>query len=268
MQVDWAAMNEEARDDYLAEYCLDKYEEGASRQKLAVLLAALHKVFPRQRFRTSAAVLLTWALKAPPRQAPAVPSEFCEAICVVCALLGAKDVGVLLRLCFWGLLRVSEAISLQWKDIIMPQTVTGYVTLLLGRTKRGQDQKVVVESVDMVVWLSKYAASAAPSSAAFPCTYNRVLRTLRKATAFLKLGADFTTHSFRRGGATARLIRNDTIENIMIAGRWKSLSSCREYLKRGEVYQLRFLAETTRSVTHKVELLSSLSHQCLDIEKS
>ena len=61
------------------------------------------------------------------------------------------------------------------------------------------------------------------------------------------------------------LMKNMPVENIMIAGRWKSLSSCREYLKRGEVFLLRFLEQESPASSAKVLALSRLSSQCLDI---
>ena len=55
--VAWADLSERGRDELLAEYILDGLEVGKGRQSFCVLLAALHKITPHHRYRTSSAVL-------------------------------------------------------------------------------------------------------------------------------------------------------------------------------------------------------------------
>jgi hypothetical protein len=44
----------------------------------------------------------------------------------------------------------------------------------------------------------------------------------------------FKSHSLRRGGATARVMKGYTLLQIMLEGRWSCESSCRLYLKTAE----------------------------------
>jgi hypothetical protein len=47
------------------------------------------------------------------------------------------------------------------------------------------------------------------------------------------------SHTMRRSGATALLMRGLDFPSIALYGRWASLSACKEYLKVGEVGVLR-----------------------------
>jgi hypothetical protein len=62
-----------------------------------------------------------------------------SAIVTVAILLGKPSAGLLIALCYCGLLRAREALNLKSRNIIMtPSTVV----LCLGRTKRGMEQKL------------------------------------------------------------------------------------------------------------------------------
>ena len=136
--VSWGLMSEYGRDMYLAEYVLEGMEEGSSRQPLVVLVAALHKINRRERYKMATAVLLAWAHKLPPKQAPAAPREFVFGITVALIIGGQLAVGTLLRLCFCAVLRIGEGLGLRGKDIIFD----GHsFVLVLGVTKRGRDSR-------------------------------------------------------------------------------------------------------------------------------
>lgn len=59
-----------------------------------------------------------------------------------------------------------------------------------------------------------------------------------------------------------------SIADIAVQGRWASESSCREYLRRGEMFLLRFQASVNSTVWQKVLLLAKsifvLLSQCSD----
>ena len=51
--------------------------------------------------------------------------------------------------------------------------------------------------------------------------------------------AGFTLHSLRHGGATRDYLGGVALNDIMVKGRWVSLSSCRRYLNAGQGLLLR-----------------------------
>ena len=77
-------------------------------------------------------------------------------------------------------------------------------------------------------------------------TYYRVRRCLGLASKALGYGEDtFRTHSCRRGGASAIALKGISLQDITHFGRWASESSCREYVKKGEVLLLKDANEQT-----------------------
>ena len=260
--VKWQSLSEPERDEVIAEYCLDCLEEGMPRQSLVTLVAALHKICPRERYKIASAVLLSWSAQLPPKQAPAVPREFCGAMCVILLLLGRVAEGTLLRLCFTALLRISEGLNLRWRDVMLPQAPDEPLVLLLGQTKRGRDQRVVVTDPLMIYWLLQFASRSGGTlhDRVFETSYGRVRRLLPIVSGHLGLqDVGFTTHSFRRGGASHLLERGTPIMNIAEYGRWAGEGSCKEYLRKGEVFVLRLKASLQPPVLKNIVLLDSLS---------
>lgn len=157
-------------------------------------------------------------------------------ITVALIIGGQFAVGTLLRLCFCAVLRIGEGLGLRGKDVIFD----GHsFVLVLGVTKRGRDQRVVVSDVVMVTWMARYLKEmrVKPDQQVFPLSYQTVMRWLRTMSSHFKLAeVGFTSHSFRRGGATDLLARDYAIDFIVNFGRWASERSCKDYLRRGEVF--------------------------------
>jgi hypothetical protein len=72
------------------------------------------------------------------------------------------------------------------------------------------------------------------------CCYSTLRRWMRRGAFALGLNEEtFSSHSCRRGGATSMALGGAYLASIMLAGRWQSESSCRLYIRRGEVALLR-----------------------------
>ena len=154
--------------------------------------------------------------------------------------LGEPAVAMLLMTCFYGVLRISEALNLKSANIFYSHTA---VTFYLGTTKRGEEEVVVVENQTYLHWFRpfrKVAPRHGRASAWLPCSYARVATWLDRLGNFLGLAElGFTSHSLRRGGATQLLINRMGLEQIMLYGRWAKVSSCEEYLRKGQVFLMR-----------------------------
>ena len=90
-----------------------------------------------------------------------------------------------------------------------------------------------------------------------PISYSKVRYWLPKLCKGLRVEQlALTSHSFRRGGASTLLHQGVALADIAIHGRWASESSCREYLRRGEMFLLHFQASINEDVWANVLLLS------------
>ena len=264
-RVPWAHWTVEERDDFLAEHLLEQYEEGVSRQLLSDLLAALHRINPRDRYVLSSRVLSYWGALLPPRQAPAAPPEFVFGGASALVLLGQAPIAAVFVLCYVGLLRVSEALNLRGRDVVLGK---GVVVLLLASTKRGQEQRVTLHHPETVLWIRRYLlfAEVGANDLVIGVPYGRVLRWVKRLSIYFSFEpVVFTTHSFRRGGASALLGAGVPLSLIMEHGRWLSESSCRGYLRKGQVFMLRLrMHEQPR--WRALSLLGNLGGSVFDVK--
>jgi integrase len=260
--LDLEALDECQLDYLLADHIIDMYEKFESTRGIglaAMLLAAMSKRRPRHRYKVAWKCLDVWRTRTPPRQAPTVPIELAFAVINWLVLGGRPCEACVTLLCFAGLLRVGEALSLRGQDVHFTQ---GKVIIVLGISKRGLEQKVVIEEPSLVDWLRAYRARHAPRHASqlfCPAGYHSFNRWFNRAASDLGFGAvTWTSHGLRRGGATELLRRGFPLSAIMLYGRWLGERSCREYLRRGEVAVLRMRQDIPTSAWTRCQKLGSL----------
>ena len=235
----------EAQDYVLCDCVLELVEEGRlTVQECRNMVAGTQKLYcGRRKFSAAFRVIEGLAKNQPPQQAAPFPQQLLLALVVVLAAMGREAESTALLISFCGLLRISEALNLQVRDVLLPATHGGgqFVVLLLGVTKRGPEnsEKVIIDNSEVVRWIELYMhrhRDRGNSERFLGCSYNVVRYWLRKGLQALRLDPDsFRTHSCRRGGATAMAMARRPLSEVMLAGRWSSEQSCRLYIKKAEV---------------------------------
>ena len=248
--VDWA----------LAEAVVDRFEEDDGHSGIGAactLVAAVSRAFPQASLRTAWRALDVWRKRRPPVQAPAFPPELAYAIVTWLVWAGQPACAAAVVLCFGGLLRASEALTLTWRSLLC---MGSSWIVILGRTKRGLEQRVILAEAGIFAWLSAYAQYPHKlDDRVCNCSYSRFQSWLRRAAGALGFGdVHWTSHGLRRGGATALLSAGHPLPNIMLYGRWTTERSCREYLRRGEVAVLRMHASVDEATWQRVHALASV----------
>ncbi|CAK9045996.1 unnamed protein product [Durusdinium trenchii] len=238
--IQWGKLSEVQQDYFLAEWMVDGYEQGLGRAEFGSLLSALGRINPRVRYKVAWKVFEVWGKLKPPQQAAAAPPELITAMMVACFALNRADLGLLICICFAGLLRVGEALQLRWKDVFLSPSG---VTLCLGVTKNGIEQQVLLTNQVVADWVVQFRASQKPKNSnalLFSMSYSSVLRWVKKLAGLLgAVGVPLTTHSFRRSGASELTRRGVPFADVMLFGRWSSDRAAREYVRQGEVAILR-----------------------------
>jgi integrase len=248
--IDAGALSEEELDVLLAERVVDLFEESGGSEGLgsaATLLASFSKAHPRHHYRTAWKALDVWRQRRPPQQAPAVPAVLGLGMVNWLLLAGQPHCAAAVLLCFTGLLRASEALRLDSSMVF--RTPEGWV-LVLGQTKRGLEQKVLLCEPSTIKWIDAYVSHCGSLlSARFcPVSYTTLQRWLQRSADSLGFGAvHWTSHGLRRGGASELLRRGVPLSDIMLFGRWLSERSAREYLRRGEVSLTRLRVDIASS---------------------
>lgn len=274
LHVPFYVASEETQDYILCDCILDLHDEGYSVQFMRTMVAAAQKHYGgRRRYRSATHVVEGLAKGSPPDQAAPFPPQLALAVVVLLTALGKESVGVSLLLCFCGLLRISEALSLRIQDVLMPAQHRGAlsVILLLRRSKAGapHSEKVVLDNPRVIAFLQRYLEITLqghePHQPFCPVSYTTVRNWLQKALAAFGLPPNsFRTHSCRRGGATCLSMRGFALQDIMVAGRWASADSCKLYIRRAEVALARFLNDLTDEQWATIVAVSRLGENVFD----
>lgn len=262
----WSSWGEALQDEWLGEYILESKEAGVARQKMVILCAALRKIFPRAKFVIAKRVLEVWQHELPVKQAPACPAEIAYALAASALIVRQPGMAIAVMLCFTGLLRVSEALGATWDNFFF---LDHQAVLLLGKTKRGIDDRVVFTHSHTLAWLLRYRKLYYQQGQPFVrgISYSKFRYWLRKLSLVLGLAPlNLTSHSFRRGGASTMLQNGVPVSNIAVHGRWAGESSCREYLRRGELYMLRLRTQLDSAIWNRIHVLSSSLFCLLTLE--
>ena len=267
--IDFDDLTEEEIDWILAEKVVDLFEDGDSGAhglgQAATLISALQKVNPRHKYKVSWRALDVWRFRCPPQQAPAFPPELAMACVVWLLLAGQPEVATAVLLCFTCLLRASESLRLLWKDVIMSARM---LTLCLGETKRGMEQKVQNTNAGVLKWMCRYMSTRLFSleDRVCPVSYTTMARWLQKACDSLGFGSvHWTSHGLRRGGASELLRQGVPLSLFLMASRWLSERSAREYLRKGEVSVLRLRGLIPKASWLKAHKMASLGDTAWDI---
>ena len=234
----FSELSAERQDWILAEYIWRCHEEGLPCGGAASAVAAVAKVNPGRKYPTSFRVLERWRTERPPRQAPAIPPQLAWGMFTVLWGIGRHAEALILLLCFCGLLRVSEGLGLHRASCLVSYNS---VILVLPRTKRGFDERVVLTHNAVIGATRAYfLLHPVKEGRCFDTSYVTFSRWLKFAASWMGFGdLEVTSHSLRRGGATALLSLGYAFNDVQLYGRWSSDRSVREYLRRGQTALLR-----------------------------
>ena len=132
----WGFWSHERRDVWLSEHILEQLDDTGVAGPARVLCAALQKV-GICRLKRSWKILDGWSKLHPAVQAPAMPLAVLHAYVFSLMALGEPYVAMLLMTCFYGVMRISEALGLKVANIFYGRRA---VTFYLGTTKRGEEE--------------------------------------------------------------------------------------------------------------------------------
>ena len=254
----------------LAEYILDLRDEPTkSVQDARITVSAIQKLWPRRKYSASWAVVAGWAREQGPREAPPLGASLAYSMVAAAILAGQPAVAVALFLAWEGMLRIGEALGLRRGDV--HRTQDGLV-LLLPKTKRGLNERVLIKAPGAVRWLLRFLElhKRSPEDRVSGASYASVRAWIPKLARFL--GADgvaWRSHSFRRGSAThCWLHLGWPLADVALFGRWASESSCRLYIRSAEAALVRQDADVPEATMKRRGFLAALGDKVFELECS
>ena len=225
-------------DPLVCDYLEHLWCTGAGRGLACDTLAGLQDLQPNLRYHLPGAwrLLKTWSINELPNRAPPLPEHVMQSMVGWAFFKGHVAFGISLLVGFYAMLRTGEVLGLVNSHMLSsPQD--RQVLISLGLTKGGKRQgaaeSVVLgyePAVNLVQLWKKHVSLSTPlasSPAQWRSTFNECLEAL-KLDSF-----QFRPYSLRRGGATFWFGKHQSLDRILIQGRWHTQKSARIYLNEG-----------------------------------
>jgi integrase len=252
---DWLIENKLSfpSDDLLLDRMLVKYfdemyvtSKGKHRQIAVNTVAALKFASPRLKAHLQLAerALKGWERRKPSKPHPPFTWDLTTVLALSLWYQGRWKMAIALLLSFECYLRIGELGKIKRKhisDVGDPRCPDSQTMLIsLPDTKTGKNQWVTVRHPLVVLavrfLLSKIRKSRNARLFSFePYVYRYHLKRTCRA---LGLTAKYVPHSARHGGATKDHILGESVEDIMLRGRWASSLSTRRYIQMGRALLL------------------------------
>ena len=225
-------------DHLLSDYIEYLWSTGAGRAQAADTLAGLQDLQPDLRHHLPEAwrLLKTWSINEIPARAPPFPDHVVHAMAGWAFFHGWYSFGVSIILGFYCMLRTGEILNIRSSNLMCGRN-DKQVVVSLGLTKggkrRGAAESVILGYEPAVLLVKRWKQVAQPvtplvrSTAQWRKLFNECLHALHVEDH------QFRPYSLRRGGATFWFSRHQSLDRLLIQGRWASQKTARIYLNEG-----------------------------------
>ena len=228
----------DAMDDLVADYLEHLWSEGEGRATASNFLAALQDADPKLKgcLPSSWRLMKTWTIHEVPNRAPPLSLSVLKAMCGWSVFTKQYSFGLSLLVAFYGLLRTGELLALQGHQIHMTSASQPAV-ISLGLTKSGKRQgaaeSITITDVQVLKLLWHWKKTQ-PRFAFLTSKPHKWRATFSECCTALKLDEwGFRPYSLRRGGATDLFLKTNSLDHVLIAGRWTAIKTAKIYLNSG-----------------------------------
>jgi integrase len=251
-------------DRLFSQYLEHLYSIGGSRQYAQFALSGLKFHLPhlKGRLADSALCMKGWKNLVKVKSHPPLTWELVVLFSCSALKSGYYSEAMAMLLAFHCYLRISELISLRYKDVARfndPRLGSAFreMALRLPRTKTGKNQWVSIENPTVANLFHQYLSLQKFSSKqkVFPFSASRyrcLLYSIKSSFGLSRI--PYVPHSFRHGGATSDFAKGMSIEYIMFRGRWKHMESARNYVQQGKALYLK--AKIPKKLNNDGQLLA------------
>ena len=241
-----------ALDLLVGEYINHLFQEGEAISKAGWLLSGLRRFMPRLRRElcVSQQWYTNWTREHTPVRATPLPWVLVRAMAGLCFREAWYHLGVSLLVGFSFFLRTQELLSLQWADVECNQQ-SGTIVLRLSNTKTSKQHLQALSLTHPgLLRLVLRAKSHATSPFLWPWSITHFRTCFQSLTSFFEVSHHhFVLYSLRRGGATHFYQQMQSLDFVMIQGRWKDQKTCRLYLDDARAMLVNFqLSAVTRAL--------------------
>ena len=225
-------------DPLVCDFLEHLWSSGAGRAQACDTLAGLQDLQPSVKGHLPGAwrLLKTWNVNEIPNRAPPLPEHIVQALAGWAFFKGWVAFGVSLLVGFYSMLRTGELLDIRSSAVLI-HNKQSQVLISLGLTKGGKRQgaaESVILGVDSAVNLVKKWKSLVSGSNSLcpsPAKWRSLFNDGLKALGCQEWG--FRPYSLRRGGATFWFSKHQSLDKILVQGRWHTQKSARIYINEG-----------------------------------
>ena len=244
--------NKSKLDGLVSDYIDYLWGTGAGRAQACDTLAGLQDLQPDLRNHLPGAwrLLKTWSINEIPARAPPIPDHVVQAMAGWAFFKGLYSFGVSLLLGFYCMLRTGEILALRSSHLFcgaQDKQVVVSLGLTKGGKRQGAAESVILGYEPAVLLIKQWKSIALPvtplvkSSAHWRKLFNECISALRLEDY------KFRPYSLRRAGATYWFSHHQSLDRLLIQGRWASQKTARIYVNEG----LAMLASMQLPRTHR-----------------
>lgn len=208
-------------------------------------LSALRRFYPQLRYRLPVArqFFSNWKSIHAPRQAVPMPANVALALAGVAIAVNEHCLALAILLGFTAFLRTGEIAGLRLSHMQVNEA-SGQIILALPATKTSKNKmESVAVSDPLLASLAAYVLASPRQPHLLGVSTNQFRQQLKLLLDVLQLrDANFTAYSLRRGGASHAFATGRHFDQLLVAGRWQSVKTARQYLDSGRaaLIQLQF----------------------------
>eukprot|EP00435_Cladocopium_sp_Y103_P065105 s581_g27.t1 len=225
-------------DPLVCEYLEHLWASGSGRALACDTLAGLQDLQPGLKSHLPGAwrLLKAWHLNEVPNRAPPLPEHVLHAMIGWAFFHNHVTFGISLLLGFYTMLRTGELLGLRSCHMLTGKG-QNQVLVSLGLTKGGKRQgaaeSVILGYEPAVLLVKKWKALASSSTplAKSPAHWRGLFSECLEALKVSKF--EFRPYSLRRGGATFWFSKHQSMDRIMVQGRWQAQKTARIYINEG-----------------------------------
>ena len=260
----------EHMDNMVSDYLEYLWAQGEGRATANTFMAALQDHDPKLKHQLPGSwrLMKTWSTHEVPARAPPMTEAVLRAMAGWAVTKGHETFALSLLVGFYSLLRTGELLALQAWQIHMSSPNQPAV-LNLGLTKSGKRQGAS-ESVTLTeqhvlkhLWAWKRRVPRHTFLTLKPHAWRDLF-----SECLVKLKLDrweFRPYSLRRGGATHLFVKGESLDRVLVTGRWTALKTARIYLNSGlamlsEIQIPKLLLVPFHNIFHTWNSKPSLEH--------
>lgn len=221
-------------DQLVGDYINHLYQEGESLTKAGWLLSGIKRLYPRVRreLAISQQWYNNWCREHTPRRATPITWHLVQAFAGLCIHLKWHRLAALFLISFVFFLRTGESLILRPDDLLLSQSDgCTVVRLASSKTSPGAQQSLAHFDDILVATLRSLLARSPPDKPLWRWSLTHFRNCFTSICNFFDLGAlELVPYSLRRGGATFFYTQTNSLDSVMIRGRWKDQATARIYL--------------------------------------